>query len=174
MQTRKAPISFILLAALLVGTAPSARSATVTSVQKASESRSKFDGAIYKGESVSIDEPLPGLDTYRVFEKAATGFSSVQGVREEVQDIADKFCKRKNAAARSVSERHSTPPHVLGNFPRVELLFQCVPATTPSATPAQQPPDKYERIAALKKLLDSGALTQEEFETEKAKILASP
>lgn len=33
-------------------------------------------------------------------------------------------------------------------------------------------PDKYERIAQLKALLDSGALTQQEFEAEKAKLLA--
>jgi hypothetical protein len=34
--------------------------------------------------------------------------------------------------------------------------------------------DKYERLAALKKLLDSGALTQKEFDEEKAKLLAAP
>lgn len=33
---------------------------------------------------------------------------------------------------------------------------------------------KYEKIAALKKLLDSGAITQQEFESEKSKILSSP
>ena len=38
------------------------------------------------------------------------------------------------------------------------------PGTTP-------PPNKYEQLEKLKKLLDSGAITKEEYEREKEKIL---
>lgn len=39
----------------------------------------------------------------------------------------------------------------------------------PAAAPAQDP---YDELMKLKQLLDAGALTQEEFDTQKQKILA--
>ena len=72
----------------------------------------------------------------------------------------------------AVSETASTPPHILGNFPRIELIFQCVDTSTNPSTVSEG--NKYDKIAALKKLLDSGALTQQEFDAEKAKVLATP
>jgi hypothetical protein len=72
-----------------------------------------------------------------------------------------------------LSETAAKPPYILGNFPRVEIVFECV--DRPSAVPGSQLVDpKYAKLADLKKLLDSGAITQVEFESEKAKILAQP
>lgn len=112
-----------------------------------------------------IEAPVPGLEKYRVFQQGKTGFVSVQNVRSGVEEIANNFCAGNGKAMHAVSETTSKPPHVPGNFPKVELVFQCIDrqSTKPSPTDA----DKYEKFAALKKLLDSGALTQREFEAER-------
>lgn len=68
-------------------------------------------------------------------------------------------------------ETDAKPPYILGNFPRVELIFECIPKAgvlPPSAL------GKYEKLAALKKLFEGGTLTQKEFEQEKAKVLSEP
>jgi hypothetical protein len=72
---------------------------------------------------------------------------------------------------RGLVETDAKPPYIIGNFPRVELVFECVPRAG-GAPPVAS--GKYDKLAALKKLLDSGALTPGEFEQEKAKVLAEP
>lgn len=104
---------------------------------------------------------------------APTGFVSVQSVREGAEEIASGFCGRKGKTFRGISETASKPPHILGNFPRVELTFECVDKPATSLTPGLAA-GKYEKLAALKRLLDSGAITQREFDTEKLKVLAEP
>jgi len=54
----------------------------------------------------------------------------------------------------------------------VEWLFECIDLPQPSATPRTDG-DKLSQLERLKKLLDSGALTQQEFEREKAKVLGT-
>jgi hypothetical protein len=53
---------------------------------------------------------------------------------------------------------------------------QQAPAESPPAAPAPEPaaaaPDPIEQLTQLAALKDSGALTEEEFEAQKAKILA--
>jgi hypothetical protein len=71
-----------------------------------------------------------------------------------------------------LEERASTPPYILGTFPKLELMFECV--DKPDSAQPSSSSAKYERIEKLKRLFDSGALTQEEFSREKAKVLAEP
>ena len=67
------------------------------------------------------------------------------------------------------AETVSVGAHVLGNFPRAELVFTCVHkeahATAGSA-------DRYEELRELKSLLDEGIITQGEYEREKGEILS--
>lgn len=147
--------------------------ANSTAVQSAANSRSAFEGAAYAGEAVTLERPTPGAEQYRVFQQGATGFVSVQSVREGAEEAASSFCARKGKTFRGVSETASKPPHILGNFPRVELVFECVDKPTATTTPGPSL-GKYEKLAALKKLLDSGTITQPEFEREKAKVFAEP
>ena len=70
-------------------------------------------------------------------------------------------------------ETVAKPPFILGNFPRIEIIFECADKTSPAAASGAEDL-KYTKLTNLKKLLDSGALTQDEFEKEKAKILARP
>ncbi|WP_139925226.1 SHOCT domain-containing protein [Hymenobacter sp. DG01] len=56
-----------------------------------------------------------------------------------------------------------------------EAIASCEVAACKSAAPetaAQPQPDKYDRLNKIKALLDNGTLTQTEYESEKAKILA--
>ena len=160
-------LSTCLVVSLLVGCAGN------PPVQPASTSKSQFDGAVYGGEVAELQKPTAGAEVYRAFYQGGSGFVSVSSVRETVEEMATKHCARMSKTARPLQETTSKPPHVLGNFPRVEWLFEC--ASPPQATSV--PPagtDKLGQVERLKKLLDNGALTQQEFEREKAKVLGAP
>ena len=98
----------------------------------------------------------------------------MQAVRDDAEQRATAFCDRKGQVMESLSETVATPPYVLGNFPRIEIVFDCIDRTAPSPAAVIQTDDKYAKIAKLKQLLDTGALTQEQFEKEKTKVLAQP
>ncbi len=68
-----------------------------------------------------------------------------------------------------LGEKTSSPPYILGNFPRIELIF----ALSDKDQTAEPKPlsSKYDDLKKLKKLLDDGAITQAEFEAEKRKLL---
>jgi hypothetical protein len=139
-------------------------------VQPAASSSSQFDNAVYGGESVELEKSTPGAEVYRAFYQGGSGFVSLSSVRETVEEMATKHCARKGKTTKPLRETASKPPHILGNFPRVEWLFECTEAVSVnSQSPATS--DKLGQIERLKKLLDSGALTQQEYEKEKAKIL---
>ena len=134
---------------------------------------SEFEGAAYRGESVTISNATPGTEEFRVFHQGATGFVSVQSVREDAEQRATQFCERKEKAMKPLRETTSKPPHILGNFPRIEIIFGCIEKQASVAARTSEDP-KYTRLVNLKKLLDSGVLSQQEFEREKAKVLSQP
>jgi len=146
--------------------------AVTSPIQSAVTSKSAFDGAVYKGKTVNVSPGTPGSPAYRVFIQAATGFVSMQSVRDDAEQRAIAFCDRKGKAMESLTETTSTPPFILGNFPRIEIVFDCIDKAGSPAPAASD--DKYAKLAKLKQLLDSGAITQEEFNQEKAKVLAQP
>lgn len=147
--------------------------AATSAVTPAATSASGFEGAVFSGETVQLDKPTPGAEVYRVFQQGATGFVSVASVREGVEDIATKHCERKGKAVRPIHETASKPPHILGNFPRVEWLFECADPLPIRPTQTNGANHKIDQLERLKKLLDSGALTQQEFDREKAKLLGN-
>jgi hypothetical protein len=55
----------------------------------------------------------------------------------------------------------------------VEIIFGCVDKV-PSVSAADGDDPKYTKLVNLKKLLDAKIITQQEFDTEKAKILNAP
>jgi len=147
---------------------------SVTSpVQPASSSKSAFDGAVFTGQTVTVSAGTPGSVAYRVFNQAGSGFVSIQSVRDDAEQRAKDFCDRKGKAFESLTETTAVPPYVLGNFPRVEIVFDCVEHPA-SFAPSSVDDPKYAKLVNLKKLLDSGVITQDEFNREKAKILNQP
>ena len=156
----------ILLVMLFVGCASS------STIQPASKSKSAFAGAAYKGEEKLVSEDASGAERYRVFEQGATGFVSLQTVRHAAEQRASSFCEKQGKWAKTLTEHTSRPPHVLGNFPRVELVFVCAEKVVTSQTqPTSFQDERYIKLTNLKKLLDAGVITPQEFEQEKAKIL---
>ena len=145
---------------------------TTVPVISASSSKSQFEGAAYAGVTTEVAKATPGADLYRAFQQGATGFVTVNNVRGGVEELANGFCTRKGRVVRLVRETTSPALLLPGNFPRVEWLFECEEApTTAAATPL---PDRITQVERLKKLLDSGALTQAEFDQEKARLLGQP
>jgi hypothetical protein len=109
----------IILAVIISGCAKT------STIQPISSSESGFDGAVYSGETAQISKPTPGQEQYRVFHQGATGFISVQTIRESAEKRATEFCAREGRGLKVIQETTSTPPHILGNWPRIELVFEC-------------------------------------------------
>jgi hypothetical protein len=97
--------------------------ATSSTVKLASSSKSRFDGTIFKVQTDRLREPTPGADVYRVFVFAA--YTPLDMLRSDAEKQAYAFCNRKGLIADTVTATSSAPPHILGNIPRVELLFEC-------------------------------------------------
>lgn len=141
-------------------------------IQRVGDSKSQFDGAVFGGEINVINEESGG-EQYRVFHQAATGFVTLQSIRYDAEQRAKEFCDREGKIMKTLSEQTAVPPYILGNFPRIEIIFACIdkPAN-PAPLPFQD--TRYIKLTNLKKLLDAGVITQEEFDREKAKILNQP
>jgi len=137
-------------------------------IQKMSASTSEFDGAVFTGELIELDTDSTGTEKYRAYTRGATGFVSQDALCEYLGGQAEKFCSQKDKKSKNLQERRAVPPYNLGNFPRCELVFVCLdkPANKTVAD------SRYQRLGELKKLLDGGAISASEFESEKAKILS--
>lgn len=136
-------------------------------ITKVSESKSHFDGAVYEGQDFYVSDETTNEEKYRIFHQASTGFSGTSGIRKTAETRAKKFCQNlgKNKVMLKLSEHTAKPPYILGNFPRIEIIFACVDKQQTNNL------NKYEQLAKIKSLLDNGVLTQKEFEIEKKKIL---
>jgi hypothetical protein len=142
-------------------------------IERADTTKSNFDGAVYKGTKTVIKSATPNAEAYRVFIQGATGFVSMSAVRDDAEQRAAAFCESKGGGRwDAIEETTANPPYILGNFPRIEIVFQCL---TPSKTMSLNVLDPtYIKLVDLKRLLDTGVITQAEFDREKAKILAEP
>jgi Short C-terminal domain len=153
--------------------------ASAPPIRPADAGKSAFEGAVFKGTTVKVSAGTPGSERYRVYIPNATGDASMESVRDDAAQRAKDFCHRQGKVVEPVTETTTTPPYLLGNYPRIEMVFDCVdqlsaPSPTPApALPADSDP-KYTKLVNLKKLLDTGVLTQAEFDREKTKILALP
>jgi hypothetical protein len=117
-----------------------------------------------------ISNNYPATNIFRIYHRAATGFVSIQTIRQDAERRAEEFAQRQGKSFVVLGERISNPPYILGNFPRIEIAFALIdkPRETNDIAPQE---DKYDELEKLKKLPDEGVITKEEFEREKAKIL---
>jgi hypothetical protein len=95
--------------------------ATSTAVERYSESSSHFSAP-----PTLMSHHYAQQDLYRVYQQAATGFVSISTLREEIEDRAEKFCSRQGKKMVLLGEKISQPPYILGNFPRIEIVFAAV------------------------------------------------
>ena len=164
----KASIFLILVAIAASGCSSS------SDIRKVSESESHFEDAAYEGRDFFVAEEKIEGEQYRVFHQASTGFSGTSGIRHSATVRAQSFCKEMDGdkVMFKVSEHTASPPYVLGNFPRIEIIFVCVERDTLEAEASTMESSKYDQLEQLKALYDDGALTKEEFEIEKQKVLS--
>lgn len=127
-------------------------------------------GAVHAGSTGVLAD---GPDSYLIMRTGKTGFVSSSSLQKKAYEDAAAYCQARALVMQSVSmEAQASRP--LGGFPEATLRFRCVPPR-PSGAAGQQAAssaaDRYSQLEQAKRLLDSGALTQAEFEKEKARIL---
>ena len=144
--------------------------AEVSPIVKADESKSFFEGSVYPGRTKTIHIDKTGAQQYRLFQQGATGFVPRNQLKDECEQRASKFCGDQKKVLKVLQETMS-PPAIgrPGNFPRVELVFICTAEEEDAASSYQD--ETYIKLSNLKKLLDNGTITKDEFESQKANIL---
>ena len=100
--------------------------ASSTPVQRYAESKSKF-----RTPPVLMSHNYPHDRIYRVFQQGSTGFTSIETLREDVEARATTFCERQGKGMVVLGERVSPPPYILGNFPRIEIVFAAIDKPRP-------------------------------------------
>ena len=112
--------------ALIIAVIHFAGCAVSSTIERAETSQSAFDGAVYSGQRGVINPEIPGIAKHRVFHQGSTGFTSVESVRQSALQRATSFCSKNERKTYFIEETTSTPPHILGNWPRIELVFSCI------------------------------------------------
>jgi hypothetical protein len=100
--------------------------AVTSPILPAASSKSPFDGAVYSGETVIISNNATASEEYRVFNQGGTSFVPAQEIKDDAVRRASEFCERSGSVMKELRETTSKPPHILGNFPRIEIIFTCV------------------------------------------------
>lgn len=143
---------------------------SATPIIEASKSNSGFMDAVFEGSVTIVSDNDKDLVEYRVFQHGDSGFVTLNDVREMAENRANRFCEQRDLAYQVLKEQSSVPPHILGNFPRVELIFVCEEA---GKSKTRNKAAAYEQLETLGRLLEKGLITEEEFEEEKAKLFDS-
>ena len=67
-----------------------------------------------------------GNGKFIISKQAATDFSGVGSIRIEALNEASEACQESGRAVEIESQEETKPPFLLGNYPRVEIVFMCV------------------------------------------------
>ena len=71
-----------------------------------------------------------GPETSLVSRQAATGFTGAGTLKADALREAGQFCATKGKVIQVVSMTEAKPPYLLTNFPKAEVQFTCVSAST--------------------------------------------
>jgi hypothetical protein len=157
------PLKVLCLAPVVLGCA------LASPVRPAATSESPFWFPGWGKPEMVVSE-VPEGEQFRISHRGSTGFTPVSAVRRSAQARATQFCEDKGRAMTAISEQTSSQPQILGNFPRYEIVFVCTKKLS-GADPSAPAEDPYERLKRLKELLDTGVISQEEFDREKREVL---
>lgn len=69
--------------------------ASSPTITLASRSKSNFAGAAYPGQLTIVNEDKTDREQYRVFEKGASSFVSLEAIRESAEQRADAYCEKQ-------------------------------------------------------------------------------
>lgn len=95
--------------------------ATSSPIKRYAESNSAF-----RTGPTLMSHSYPTENVYRIYHRASTGFNSIAGLREEAEARAQQFCERQGKGMVVLGEKTSPPPYILGNFPRIEIVFASI------------------------------------------------
>jgi hypothetical protein len=95
--------------------------ATSSQISRYSESRTYFNSQ----PRVTKNE-YSESDIYTLYERGATGFVSIQTLRLNLERRAELFANRQNKSFVVIGEKISEPPYILGNFPRIQIVFALI------------------------------------------------
>jgi hypothetical protein len=72
-----------------------------------------------------------GQGGYLIAKQAATGFPGLGNLKAEAMGEANQYCQNQGREFLLTNEMETQPPYLLGNYPRAEISFQCVPPQPP-------------------------------------------
>jgi hypothetical protein len=139
-----------------------------------------------------------GPDTYMVSRQAASGFTGMGSLKADAFREASEYCISRNKKIQVVNTIESRPPYILGNFPRAEIQFMClgegdrelvrpklkkeadvviektneISIDVKTKDQSEKTKDVYTELIKLDDLRKKGIITDEEFETQKKKLLS--
>jgi hypothetical protein len=136
-------------------------------VMLAKDSKSIFEDANCPFSTEKLVEDTSGSELYRIYEQGATGFVPPSALIGDMEQQALNYCLNMGKSLKVLKVSRTPSISFPGCFPRGEIEFICIPTNN---TPSFED-QLYIKLSNLKKLLDDGTITKDEFEIEKAKIL---
>ncbi len=106
---------FLLIIVLITGCA------TSSPIARYNESRTYFNS-----RPRLIKNEYPDSDIYTLYERGASGFVSIETLRSNLERRAELFANRQNKSIVVLGEKISEPPYILGNFPRIQIVFALI------------------------------------------------
>lgn len=107
-------------------------------------------------------------ELYRTYLQGATGFVPPSALASEIEKRALNYCSNKGKSLKKLKLTRTPRISFPGCFPRAELEFICIPMPNDKASSTKK---LYEDLTHLKKLLDEGVITKDEFNQQKSKLL---
>ena len=137
-----------------------------------------ISGCTQSSQIIKVEKD--NVEQYKIFEQSL--FEDTTDVAKRATSRASKFCSDLNGEMEIISEHTNKPPYIIDNYPGTEIIFICKgsdkeriverKAENENSEKLSLRKDKYENLTTIKRLLDDGTLTQQEFDEEKRKILA--
>lgn len=93
-----------------------------------STSISRYSGRerYFNSSPTLLNYEYPQTDIYTLYERAASGFVPIETIRLKVERRAEIFAERQGKTVVFLGEKTSQPPYILGNFPRIQIVFALV------------------------------------------------
>jgi hypothetical protein len=126
-MTNPALLLAILPVLALASCAPS------SPIQRVSESKSHFNPP-----PQIMSHNYPEKDVYRVYQRGGSGFVPINSVRNAAEERAETFARRQGRHMVILGDKIGTPPYILGNFPRVEVIFALTDKAPPSKSTEEE------------------------------------
>lgn len=112
-----------------------------------------------------------GNNTYSITREAVTVFSrDTEALKAEAQEDAAQFCASKGKQLKVVDITAEKPRRITGSA-KAKIVFQAVDVVDANLTSKPATIDVYSELIKVDELRKKDILTEEEFQTEKKKVL---